>query len=423
MVPPTFLFLRRALARTMAERHGTADDMNQTLPPNRNLRVAVVTGPPAPYRQPVFAELDRRPGIELCVFHASNGHQDLGWQATDDLARDYDYVFLENFMPARGRRLPVVGYLSLGMPAELHSFAPDYLIVYGYNQLSQWLAFRYAITHQVPFALRSDSNVHLDVSQSWKSSVRRRLLQPLIRRAHAVLPVGSANRAYWERYGAQASQIFMAPYAVDNTKVSRLLGDRPIRKADSPLHLLYVGRLMHRKGVDLLLEAFNQFVEQHPAFLTIIGEGPERTRLESMQTESAPQRTLWRANCPMTKPFGQCGTPISLSFIPLRAVGTRGERGDGSRTACHAHRKVGAAIDLVEDSVHGWLLEELTCGAILSALRQRPKIASICSAWRKRRQRVEGWSIRGTVDGMLAAVRDGCRRNSQASAEREVMCG
>lgn len=398
--------------------------MNETLPQGRNIRVAVITGPPAPYREPVFAELAKRPGIELRVFHASTGHADLGWQSSNASKRDYDHVFLENYMPERGRRLPAVGYLSLGLPAELRSFAPDYLIVYGYNQLSQWLAFRYALSEGVPFALRSDSNVHLDRSQSIQSSIRRRLLHQLVRKAHAVLPVGSANRAYWETYGAQPSQVFMAPYAIDNAKVGRLIGDRTASATDAPLRLLYIGRLLPRKGVDLLIQAFNQLVDQTSATLTVIGDGPERARLESMQSPAARTQTQWRGKLPNEQAIAAM-RDADLFVLPSRYEpwGLVVNEAMAAGLPVVAHRQVGAAIDLMEDSVHGWLLEELTTDALLESFRQAAADREhLHMMGAMARARVQAWSISATVDGMIAAIMHGFAQSLKASVKSEVTC-
>lgn len=394
----------------MARRHGKAVGMIGSMPKDRSCRVAVITGPPAPYREPVFAELARRPGIDLKVFHAATGHADLGWQATDSSSRLYEHVFLENYMPERGQRLPAVGYLSLGLPAELSAFRPNYLIVYGYNQLSQWLAFRHALTHGVPFALRSDSNFYLDRSETWQSSIRRRLLHRLVRRAHAVLPVGSANRMYWQKYGAADSQIFMAPYAIDNEKVARLVGEKQSRDPSAPLRLLYIGRLLHRKGVDLLLDAFSRLMETTPATLTIVGDGPERARLESMQTSRARRQTRWLGKLPNEEAM-EAMRDVDLFVLPSRYEpwGLVVNEAMAAGLPVIAHREVGAAIDLVEDTVHGWILPNLTADSIYSALNEAARDREhLAQMGQMARARVQEWSIHRTVDGMVAAVTDGC---------------
>jgi glycosyltransferase involved in cell wall biosynthesis len=50
--------------------------------------------------------------------------------------------------------------------------------------------------------------------------------------------------------------------------------------------LLFVGRLIERKGVDRLIEAMRPLAETYPGLrLAIAGDGPERARLEAMVRE------------------------------------------------------------------------------------------------------------------------------------------
>lgn len=56
---------------------------------------------------------------------------------------------------------------------------------------------------------------------------------------------------------------------------------------DNPFHLLFVGRLVAYKGADILLEALHRLDQsgkgvKRPIILTIVGDGPERQRLEAL---------------------------------------------------------------------------------------------------------------------------------------------
>ncbi len=56
---------------------------------------------------------------------------------------------------------------------------------------------------------------------------------------------------------------------------------------EGAFNVVYVGRLVERKGVDILIDAFRQFALTAPgAHLWIVGDGPERSRLESTAVQS-----------------------------------------------------------------------------------------------------------------------------------------
>lgn len=52
-----------------------------------------------------------------------------------------------------------------------------------------------------------------------------------------------------------------------------------------PVRFIFLGRLIDLKAVDLLIEAFRQVAGQAPMSLTIVGDGPERPRLEALARE------------------------------------------------------------------------------------------------------------------------------------------
>ena len=142
---------------------------------NSAKRIAIVTGVPAPYREPVFERLANRPGVELKVFYCTHSHHNVAWSSEGMTSFEYVKEFPRNFTPKRFQRLPFFGYTNFGLSAALRDYEPDFVIVYGYNQSSHWMAFRYCLANDVPFALRSDSNVHIDLGLSWQSNIRRRL--------------------------------------------------------------------------------------------------------------------------------------------------------------------------------------------------------------------------------------------------------
>lgn len=59
-------------------------------------------------------------------------------------------------------------------------------------------------------------------------------------------------------------------------------------------HILFVGRLEHVKGVDVLLRAFQRVVAEHPgARLTVVGDGADRARLAAEHADPRVTFTGW----------------------------------------------------------------------------------------------------------------------------------
>jgi len=62
--------------------------------------------------------------------------------------------------------------------------------------------------------------------------------------------------------------------------------------------VVYVGRLSHEKGVDVLVGAMRQL---GPHRLDVVGDGPERSRLEALAAASAPGRVRFHGTVPKSR--------------------------------------------------------------------------------------------------------------------------
>lgn len=80
--------------------------------------------------------------------------------------------------------------------------------------------------------------------------------------------------------GYPAERISLVPNGVDFAIITR------VAPAEASSDLIFVGRLLPHKRVDLLLAAMRHLNASHPdVTLTIVGDGPERPRLERLADE------------------------------------------------------------------------------------------------------------------------------------------
>ena len=71
--------------------------------------------------------------------------------------------------------------------------------------------------------------------------------------------------------------------ALTDAEVSRARQARERRRADGPLRVLFIGRLVPSKNVDVLVAALDRLAARSVPFsCAIVGDGPERARLETL---------------------------------------------------------------------------------------------------------------------------------------------
>lgn len=113
------------------------------------------------------------------------------------------------------------------------------------------------------------------------------------RRAHfisqfdALITYSQTGADEYARSGFPPERILIAINAVAPAP-THPLPERPVLAKDQPGRVLFVGRLQARKQVDKLLRACSQLPEVLQPDLVIVGDGPDRERLETLAEEVYP---------------------------------------------------------------------------------------------------------------------------------------
>jgi glycosyltransferase involved in cell wall biosynthesis len=127
---------------------------------------------------------------------------------------------------------------------------------------------RYAIYSEAPNPYRA--------RRRWKQTVQAAFGGSAVRRSKGLLPVGRFGEDFFRSLGARPEQLYPFGYFRSNPN------DLPVRRTrrdnETRCELIYVGQLIERKGVDLLLEA----VASVPLSLAIVGDGERRDSLKDM---------------------------------------------------------------------------------------------------------------------------------------------
>jgi glycosyltransferase involved in cell wall biosynthesis len=389
-------------------------------------RVAILLGVPTPYCEPLFERLARSAGYDIQVLYCRDHQPGQQWRLN---AHPYPARYLKNLSPESWHGWLLVGAINPGVWRELRAFRPDAVIIYGYNTATTLLAIRWVITHRILMLMRSDSNVLEERGKPGvKLALKQLLLRWLVRRVSAFLSVGTMNSQYWQHYGATPEKIFLARYAVDNEffqtqadyhRVSR----QTIRGENGWTQrylLLYVGRLVEVKRVDVLIEALRQLsTKRSDIGLVIVGDGPERERLEKL-AQGMPHVYFagFQDQSDLPKYYGVA----DLFVLPSECEpwGLVVNEAMASGLPVIATRKVGAAHDLIIEGENGYLIPENDPVALASALDLACESEQhLLLLGEKARCTVQSWDYDSTLAGFHNALSK-CFEVKNSSADNSL---
>lgn len=248
------------------------------------MKIAVITPIPTPYRDGFWNVLARQEGIELTVFYCAAGKGDRPWRG--DWRRDYRWEVLpgRNLLAWRGPQASL--YDNPAVKKRLAKGRFEAVLIGGYNHPTLLAAMRWCRRHDVPYFLMSESHL-LKRRNPLKQMLKAPLLRHVVRHMAGGFPTGTLAAKYLLHYGADPATLAHLPNAPDvqgiRAEAERLRPQRGRLRAELGLSarptVLFVGRLIPKKGAHLLLEALAR-VEREPApDLILIGDGPERARL------------------------------------------------------------------------------------------------------------------------------------------------
>lgn len=299
---------------------------------------------------------------------------------------------------------------------------PDYLLCYGYTLKPQFVALLWALLVGTPFALAGDANYYQDRATGLKRTFKRWWLRLVVRRAAALICVGTANRMFWQAYGARAEQLFAAGFAVDNDFFARAGVARrgEVERLRAQLGLmdkvvfLYVGRLIERKNVDVLIRAVQRADDERVA-LVIAGTGEEQAKLEALAR--GDRRVIFAGRiAPDELPLYYALADALV--LPARAEpwGLVVNEAMACGLAVIAHRHCGAAVDLLGSdngvALTSFEVDELAAAIELIASDDERRHAMQQSS----RAKIQPWTIATAARGIIRAIAESSRPQTAGAA-------
>jgi glycosyltransferase involved in cell wall biosynthesis len=396
------------------------ESTHQTLT-RASLRIGILQKRLQPFRIPVFRRLAARPGVELRILTGENF-------ASSSTAELLDIRVLRTMEAgfAGGRAI-----LHPGVVKHIHSL--DVLVVEGSLRiLTSILVVATRRLHGVPVVWWTSLHEPKVGRVSVPSGVKLLVLKAILKRADAVACYSSVATAELRNGGyVENHQLFLAPNVLD-TDVLRA-AEEPWIRAPSTLAefkrkrsfqgravVLFVGTLTAKKRLSDLLIAFSSLRRDESSLrpmLAIVGDGPERAKLERLAQTLAPSDDI--------RFFGEIKDVDAICpyFLSSRVLALPGAGGLALYQAlAHGLPVVtssadGTEDDLVQEGVNGLFFSRgdvVDLARAIRAILSWPTDRWSRASGESRRVAQDDAHVDGMIDGLLSAAIHAHRQGAQA---------
>ncbi len=226
-------------------------------------KVAIVTNIPAPYRIDLFYYLMTNfKDYEWNIIYANHGVENRQWSInTKKMIHTYFFktkeIKIQDNMDIRHIHIPI------GVGKVLNNISPDIIIAWEYNPIAVICLFWCKIHHK-KFIHLTDGTLY---SERNIGKIKKYIRKIIVKYADACLASSSKAKEKLLFWGAADNKIFISLLTINVTEFEEL------KKEPQPRRILYVGSMVKRKGLDLLINALAEMKKDFD--LHIVGNGTE----------------------------------------------------------------------------------------------------------------------------------------------------
>jgi glycosyltransferase involved in cell wall biosynthesis len=305
---------------------------------------------------------------------------------------------------------------------EIRVTHPSAVMILGYGSVAHFVVIEWCRRNGIPCLMWGDSNIRGDLKSGFKAWIKKILVSRAVSRCDALLPCGSLGAQYFKKYGARSEQIFFVPNEPDYSlieNISKGMAESVREKfqLDPDRHrLVYSGRLVGVKRVDLLIDAFVRVADLRPDWdwdMLIAGDGPLAAELKTRVPNRLQHRVTWTGFLDSPQRMSALYLVSDVLVLPSDyepwALVVNEAACTGLALVCSD--VVGAAAELLRDRENGRLFRTGDITSLVDALRDVTDEANLCRYKAASPQILKRWRMTtDPVNGLRRAL-DFCLRS------------
>jgi glycosyltransferase involved in cell wall biosynthesis len=393
-------------------------------------RLVVISTHPVQYHAPVYREVQRL-GVPLTAIYGSDfsiaGYHDrefdVAFSWSTDLLSGYTPVFLSRVGESGAKTAESTSAWKLS--EALKRISPAAVLVTGYWPSYFRQAILQLLIQRQRILFRAETTDHAR-SRSWLlESTRDLVLERFYKQCSSLLYIGTRSREHFERLGSADREMFFSPYCVDASVFQaneearqslRASARAELQLSPDQIALVFAGKLVFRKGPDLLVDAVRGMPEEIRSRLVIVflGDGEMRTTLP-VRSDDIQTRFIGFKNQHELSRYYHAGDALVLPSRSGETWGLVVNEALLHGLPCVVSSGVGCAPDLVIPGVTGEVFEQNSASSLRTALvrwltwhHQDAGIRERC------RRQVERFSVRAAAEGIVAAFEATAGREHEA---------
>jgi len=386
--------------------------------------LTVVETHPVQYHAPVYRTVAERHDIPVRVIYGSDfsvaGYRDREFGSTFkwdvDLLSGYPATFLTRSADGGARTYDEVS--PQGLAAALEASGKGPVMLLGYRGRFDRAAWLHTWRTRRPILFRAETADHARARGGLATIARDRILKQLYRRCARLLFIGRRSEEHYRRITGTSDRLVFSPYCVDTSvfsldEVTRTRMRDEVRReldATNRLVLLYSGKLSHRKGVDLLIDAAKELDEtvRQRLLIVFVGDGELRTDLQA-RAAASPHVDVHFAGFRNQRDLSRYYHAADLFALPSRHSETWGlvvNEALHHGVPCVVTQSVGCAPDLVVPGETGEIVEPSSVSSLRDGIARALSLVGSTAVRGRCRAQVAGYTVDKAAEGIARAYRE-----------------
>lgn len=243
------------------------------------MKIAIVTNIRSPYRKLHLEKLAENEKHNIRIYYTDEGYDGRDWEV--EPVRNAQEIYLKKIF-----EVSKYGSFNWGLVKLVKD--NDVIVIGGYEKPTYIMLSILSKIFRKKLCILFDG-ISEDRIYSKEGYIKDFIKNIAIKRANAFYANGNVSKNYFvKRFGVHAHKIFNQYLSVDNNTINNIddgIKENIAKKYHVPFNkkiILYSGRIIKRKRIDLIINAIAQLDNYKDYVLLIIGSGEEQNYIEAL---------------------------------------------------------------------------------------------------------------------------------------------